>query len=148
MKGAGEEHPLLLAAGEFADVSVFETAKTELLEQLSHAFALRLGGTRSVPLGRGRHEDDLAHRDGEVPVDCFDLGNVSNPQIGPPPHHALGRPEISQHQTQQRGLARTGWANDSEKRTLVDRQVDMVEHGRAAIGVRDPVELNQTCHCG
>jgi hypothetical protein len=26
--------------------------------------------------------------------------------------------------------------------------VDMVEHRRAAIGVRDSVELDQTCHCG
>jgi hypothetical protein len=32
MKGAGEEHPLLLAAGKFADVSVFETAESKLLE--------------------------------------------------------------------------------------------------------------------
>ena len=32
MKSASEEHPLLLAAGEFADVPVFETAESELLE--------------------------------------------------------------------------------------------------------------------
>ena len=32
MKGAGEEYSLLLAAGELADVTVFETAESELLE--------------------------------------------------------------------------------------------------------------------
>ena len=32
MKSSREEHPLLLAAGEFADVPVFETAESELLE--------------------------------------------------------------------------------------------------------------------
>ena len=32
MKGAGEKHPLLLTAGEFADVAVFKTAESELLK--------------------------------------------------------------------------------------------------------------------
>jgi hypothetical protein len=98
MKSASEEHSLLLAAGEFADVSVFETTESELLEKFSHAFTFGFGGSRSVPLGRGSHQDDFANRDWEVPVDRFDLGNVGNPQIGPAPHFTLGGPEISEHQ--------------------------------------------------
>jgi len=107
MEGASEEYPLLLAAGEFTYVPVFETAESELVKEFRHLLAFRLAGTLSIPLGRSRHQDDFAHRDGEIPVHRFDLGNVRDPKMSPAPHHALAGPQISKDQAQQRGLSRS-----------------------------------------
>jgi hypothetical protein len=96
MEGASEEHPLLLAARKFTDVSVFETAESELVEEFRYSLALRPAGPLAIPLGRCRHQDDFAHRDGEIPVDRFDLRNVGDPKSIPAPHHTLGGSEISE----------------------------------------------------
>ena len=95
MESAGEEHPLLLAAREFADVPILETAESELVKEFRHLLAFRPAGTLSVPLGCRRHQDDFAHRDGEIPVDRFDLRNVRDPKMSPAPHHTFSGPEIS-----------------------------------------------------
>ena len=62
MEGAGEEHPLLLAARKFADVSVFETAESELVKEFRYPLEFRLGGPLSIPLGRCRQRNTLMLR--------------------------------------------------------------------------------------
>lgn len=135
VKSAGQKHPLLLATGEFADVAIFETTEAELLKKFRHSSAFGLGGARPVPLRRPGHQDDFTGRDRKIPVDGFDLGNVGDPQITAAAHRALGWPKISKYQAQKRGLPRPGWAYDPEERRLLDDQVDMIEHERAAVGV-------------
>ena len=109
--------------------------EAELLKKFRHSSAFGLGGARPVPLRRPGHQDDFTGRDRKIPVDGFDLGNVGDPQITAAAHRAPGWPKISEYQAQKRGLPRPGWAYDPEERRLLDDQVDMIEHERAAVGV-------------
>ena len=72
-----DEHPLLLAAGELADVAISEAADAELLEHRVHFLPLvtRRPG-QDAPSGP-RHQHDLGDGDREVPVDRPDLRHVA-----------------------------------------------------------------------
>jgi hypothetical protein len=76
-----EEHPLLLAPGQFPDVPVGQLCDAQSLENrlnlcLLGATRPRQGAPRSTA-----HKDALGHGHREVPVDRLQLGHIADGQI-------------------------------------------------------------------
>ena len=78
-EGAGEKDALLLAAGEFTDVSLAQVVDAEALQHAADEFLVLATVPRIERVGHGEaHDDGLFHGDGEVPVDGLELGNVAD----------------------------------------------------------------------
>ena len=100
-EGAGEEHPLLLAAGELSDRAVGERAESELVQAAVSLHpvpamglaAARPGREQPVESSSGAHLDDLKRGHGEVPVHRLALRHVGDPRAsvgeGLPPEERL-----------------------------------------------------------
>src|SRR5690606_1547107 len=75
--GSRKKHPLALPATELADLAVFEVRQADAVEYLRDDLAIdRAGPTGQAELAEAARHDDLAHRDGEVPVDRLLLRKV------------------------------------------------------------------------
>ena len=131
-QGAGDEHPLLLAAGELTDVTVGERADAQSLECVCDVAALCPAAPRddSTVLAGASHEHALGHRDGEAPVDGVDLRDVADPEVLPSVHGAGDGMHGVEQDAQQRCLARTRWTHHPGELRSSDRQVDLDQDRR------------------
>ena len=111
---AGHEHPLLLAARQFADVTVGEVADAEPVEHVGDLAPLGATRPRQAATGGPGHQHALADRDRKVPVDRLDLGHVADAQarVGVAPTPST-RPHRAEQHPQQRGLARARRPDDA-----------------------------------
>ena len=85
--GSGEESALLLAAGEFADMSVGEFGKVECMEGLFHGEGIFLGESAECSgVGVASHLDEAANGEGKVPVHLLALRKVGDLMAALPDH--------------------------------------------------------------
>ena len=152
---ARDEHALLLAARQLADVAIGEIADVELREHRGDLRALGAAGPRQPPAVDARHQHALAHRHREAPVDRLDLRHVRHPQIGAPRHAAVRDAHAARQHAQRRRLAGAGGADDADELAPVDREVDVDEDRLAAVAARDARQPEQLlavgggrAHCG
>src|SRR5687768_11148035 len=76
-QGPSQEGPLLLAAGQIADVTLRALRDAEALEQAQHALAVPAVAPREgARVGRQTHHDHLLDGDRKVPVDRLELRDV------------------------------------------------------------------------
>ena len=112
---SGQEHPLLLATREFADVAAGEFGDTEALKDGGHRSALLRRRPWPDSVLGARHEDALEDRDGELPVDGLKLRHVGDAQTrGGGAGAAAGLDEPEQH-PQECGLAGPGRPDDARE---------------------------------
>ena len=100
-----DEHALLLAAGEVADVPGPEVAETEAVEDPVGLRHLRPGRPGRDPAVDPRHEHRLPHGDREVPVHRLDLRHVAETHRFATAHRTVHRRNGSEQGPQQGGLA-------------------------------------------
>ena len=147
-EGAGEEDPLLLAAGELTDGAVGERAEPELLQAAAGFLPVPpVGGPAAHPrreepveaAGRA-HLDDLQGRHREVPVHRLALGDVRHPRAhvgeGLAPEEGLPREgaEGAHGGVEERGLASPVGADDGRHGSLTGFPRHVPKGGDAAIG--------------
>src|SRR5450756_1146297 len=89
----GEEHALLLAAGQLADGAPRELGDAELVQTARHHLAVgRLGAAQPAQAAVAPHHHHVAHGDGQAPVDLLAPGHV-----GDGIRLAAGRAAVQQH---------------------------------------------------
>src|SRR5690606_37204853 len=124
---AGEEHPLLLAAGELADLPAREVGEADPLQALLGGAAL--GGTGAAEPAEpsvGPHLDDVAGVGGEVPVDAPPLRDVADEltdtldRLPEELDRPGGRAQETHGDLKQRGLARPVGTDDAHEPALGD----------------------------
>ena len=122
---ARDEGALLLSAAQVPDVTVGELPDPELVEDLSR-FRAR-GGRRprhQPAIGCSPQKDDFFDRDGEVPVDRFDLGHDGEANLRsvvPDADHAGGRLRRPGDQLQHRRLTGAARTDDADEGPFGDR---------------------------
>ena len=86
---AGDEHALLLAAGELPDVAVAQVLDDPSRARISPTAARSAAARPGQPAaGRARHQHALLDGHREAPVDRLDLRHVGDPQALAPRHGA------------------------------------------------------------
>ena len=148
-----DEHALLLAARELADVPPAELLETEPREHRGHLVPLGTAGPGQQPPADAGHQDALVDRHREAPVDRLDLGHVGHPQPGAPLDRALRRLEGPEHRAQQRRLAGARGADHADQLAGRDLEIHAGQHGLRAIAAGDGVEPDELGaghrgHCG
>ncbi len=142
-QGPGDEHPLLLAPGQLADVAITELGDTQALQHLGHLeLLLPAGPGEQAPGGTG-HEHALAHGDREVPVDGLHLGHVGGGQPRPAPDRAGEEGNPSHDGPEQRRLSRARRSHHPAELTGDDGEVDVDEDSLGPVGARHPLEGDQ-----
>ena len=150
----GDEHSLLLASGQLANVPVGKRGDLETLQDRVDLGPLAAAAPRPHASAGAGHEDALADRHREVPVDGLDLRDVADAQAGRSVDGAGARPYGAQERPQQGRLPRPRGADDPGELTFGDAQVDVDEGGRTAVRARHSLELDETRsvarrdHCG
>jgi hypothetical protein len=148
-QGPGDQGALLLAAGEGADRVADPVQQTHVGQRRADGLAVgRSGRAEDAPAGQPARRHDLAHGGGDAAAGAHPLRDVADP--GPLPELALRGAEegdlagLGRHQAQdgadQGRLARAVGAQDRHDLAGRHVQVDVLEHGPAAVGdggVRD-----------
>jgi len=127
-KSAGQKHTLLLATGEFANVSLAKIADTQALEDCGNACLLWRTCPRSNPTGLTRHQNAFENRNWEIPTYGFQLWNVAHPQIWSSPNSARHRIQSLEQQPQECCFACTRWADNASELILVDVKRNVFEY--------------------
>jgi hypothetical protein len=78
---ARKKHTLLLAAREFADVSICHIANTQSVKNVTNRFSFCMSNARPPRASRACHYNHFFNRDREVPVDGFNLRHISKSQL-------------------------------------------------------------------
>ena len=73
-----DEHALLLASAELANVPTFQTMQPQPIEHIGHLGTLARRCARPAPACAG-HSQHLTDRDRKIPIDRFHLGHVADP---------------------------------------------------------------------
>jgi hypothetical protein len=151
--GPGDEHPLLLAAGELADVPGSERADAEPVEHPGNGGPF-VAGRPGQTAAAARHQHALGHRDREAPVHRLELRHVPDGE----PRAAEDRPVLralgAEKQSQQRGLARPGRPDHADEVGVPHVEVDVTQHRGAVVAegrVGDPHQhavRQRGGHCG
>src|SRR5690625_3272379 len=147
-QGSGEEHPLLLATGQLADLadSVLKHAYTF---ECSAGF-LAVAGVRSTDPADAAvksHEYHVEGGDREVPVDGGALGYVGDVAAFVPDRLSVDvyvsgcRADQSQDRFDERALAGAVWADDSCEYTRGRVEDDVPQHWPAAVAGRTLVDV-------
>ncbi len=138
---ARQEHPLLLAARQLADLAVAEVRHVHLGEGREGVFAL--GAARPAQpaeLAVAPHHHDVQHGGGEVPVDAAALRHVPDQAPLLPvgtavdQHLARGRLDQPHDRLHQGGLAGAVRADDRHQDAGRDAQVHVPQHRPVAVG--------------
>ncbi len=141
----GEEDPLLLPAGEFADVPVVEPVEPDRVDDPADPVGVGPRQSPEPPVAdRQRHH--VEHGDGERPVDRLDLGDVADPQPAPTPDRAVPRVDDAEQGLERRGLAAAGGPDDPDEIALVHGEFDVVDHGVDAVPAADVFEHEERGH--
>jgi hypothetical protein len=150
----GDEHALLLAAGQLADLPAGEVGDAQPLQHPRHL--LPLGSGRSGQQARlaARHEHALRDGDREAPVDRLQLRHVRDRQARTPDHCAPLRAHGAQQQPEQRRLAGARRADHAGEGAGGDGEVDVGQDGAAVVAEGDTGQgeqrdvLPREAHCG
>ena len=92
---------------------------------------------------RHRHLHDVADRDGEAPVDALDLWDVAEPRVAAPGDQSIGQVDRAEQRAQDGRLAAARGTDDADELTLRDRERDVLDRDRGAVGAADVFESNQ-----
>ncbi len=132
----GESDPLAHAARQLARVGVLEAVEADQVDGRQRPLAPR-PGRHAERLQPGL--DVLQHREpGKEREGLEDHGHARRrPPQRPalPGHRAFGRRDQAGHDAQQRGLARTGAAQQPDDLAGAQREVHAVEHAQLALGL-------------
>ena len=142
-QGAGDEHTLLLATAQLADVAIGVGADAEPIEHLVDLEPLGVAPPRQPPAAGARHQHALADRDREAPVDGLDLRHVTDPQAVADARPCRDGTHRAEQRPQQRGLARARRSDDAGELPAIDAQIDVDEHRLAAVSAGQPVDAHQ-----
>ncbi len=148
------EGALLLAARELRDVPVAQIPEAQRLESgiddapIVLRKALEKAETRKAP-----HRDDVVDVRRETPIDGLDLRHVGNrsgwKRARRGSEHfedAAGRREQSRNCFQQRGLARSVRADDAERHSRLQGQIDAIECDDLIVANRQFANANRFAH--
>src|SRR5262249_50348463 len=148
-----QEGPLLLPAGELADLPVRQVADADLAQTLPCPGALLPAGTpEPAEPAVGPHQHDIEHTDREVPVNAFALRDVADtaPLLGDWPaeqaHLATGGRHQAEDRLEQRALAGAVGTDDTHQSRLGQRQIDVPQDRPAVIRYRDIVNVENRFH--
>ena len=135
-EGAGEEHALLLPAGELPVAAVPQGRESEPLDLLlgDSAFFFSVKGRPATPDAAGEH--DLPDRGGEIPLDGGLLREIADLVLLYPvaeAHRAGKRPAQAEQRLHQRGLAGAVLPDDAEVVPLLHRKGKVRENGLALV---------------
>jgi hypothetical protein len=145
-QGPGDEDPLLLPAGELADVPATQAAEPQPLEELLGRGHVVPGRPGHCPPADPGHQDRLPDGHREVPVHRLDLRDVAHggPAVARDPTH--DRLHRAGHRLQHRGLPGAARTDDPHEVAFFDGKVDVDQHGLATVAARDLVEPDQLTH--
>ena len=82
-KCPGEEHPLALAAGKLADLTLPQCSHADAFERLVNGVMIGLAWPpQHAHMAVTPHHHDIFNKHREIPVDIFCLGNIGNKIAG------------------------------------------------------------------
>ena len=147
-EGAGERHPLLLAAGELVRRAGLETRQADEVEHRAHPRGPPGTGEAEPDVVRHRQMREqrplLWHEGDAAPVRREHGAGVDEA----PPIERDGtrlRALETGDEAQQRGLAAARGAEQREDRAARDRQVDAAHHGNGAEGFLKRRQMKPAC---
>ncbi len=145
----GDEHALLLAAGQLADVPTGELSDAEALEDGDDVAPLVLRRPGQQPRAPARHEHALGHGDREAPVHRLELGDVGDREPRPALDRAALRRHRAEQQPQQRRLARARRPDDAGELPRLDGVGHVRQDRRGVVPEARIAQADQgRGHCG
>ena len=140
-QGAGEEHPLLLAAGQLADLPLGKVGHAHLLEGVQRNLTIfPADRTQPADFAVQAHGDHIQSIDRKVPIDTFSLGDITH-QV------ALGGVGLAidghgsrcawnqpQHRFDKGALTGTVGTDHGDQLAFGQGQFDIPENGFAVVG--------------
>ena len=154
-QGPGQQHPLLLSAGQLPVAAVFQLQHTQLAH-VHQRLGFFGGGVEepALPGAEEARQHHLVHRGGEVPLGAGLLGQIPD---GPGPERpvqhdpALHGLQKAQQALQQRGFAAAVLAYDAQIVAAVHLKIQMAADGFALVAQRRVMAVDQqfflVAHC-
>ena len=146
-QGPGQQHPLLLTAGQLTVAPVFQFQHPQLshVHQRPGSFRRRVEKP-SLPGTEKPGEHHLVHRGGKVPLGTGLLGQIADGAgaQGLVPHDLpLHRLEKAQQRLQQRGFAAAVFPHHAQVVAAVQGKTQMVADGLALVAQRHVPAVDQ-----
>ena len=149
----GQKHPLLLPAGELADLPPLELREAHFLQALPGPFPLAMPRPPKPAQPAVRpHQHHVQHADRKIPIHALTLRHIADllplrgDRLPQDPHGAAGHGQQTQHGFDQRALPRSIGPHDRRQLRLLHDEVHIPQHRLALVGDGDVVDVEDGGH--
>ena len=136
---AGNEHPLLLTAGQFADLPVGKVGRTHQREGITHQVAIAVARLPQQTNARdAAHQHHIAHRHRELPIHLGALRDVTDADVAAcavtvDRDLAGARLQDARNDLEESALARTVRPDNGDALPAPKLEAHVIERGRRAL---------------